>query len=227
MVQIVDTWRMELTIIQKIVVWALPVLFAITLHEVAHGWVASFFGDQTARLSGRLTLNPIKHIDPIGTVVVPLLMLTVSNFIFGWAKPVPVDGRNMRHPRRDLAIVALAGPASNLVMALCWGGVARLALSLQHVSEGWWSIPLIYMGEAGIMINVVLAVLNLIPLPPLDGGRVLQSLLPPRTAYHLSMIEPYSFFILVLLMVTGALSFIMGAPVIFLINLIGNLFGLA
>src|SRR3990167_3363623 len=115
---------MELTIVQKAAVWAIPVIFAITLHEVAHGWVASWFGDKTAKLSGRLTLNPIKHIDLVGTIIVPLLMLMFSNFIFGWAKPVPVDPRNMRNPRRDMALVALAGPASNLVMALFWGLIA-------------------------------------------------------------------------------------------------------
>lgn len=217
---------MELSIIQKIAIWALPILFAITLHEVAHGWVASFFGDQTARLSGRLSLNPLKHIDPIGTVAVPLLMLTVSNFIFGWAKPVPVDARNMRHPRRDMAIVALAGPLSNIFMAICWAGIARMGVIAEHGSAAWWGVPLVYMGEAGIMINVVLAVLNLIPLPPLDGGRVLQSLLPPRVAYHFSMIEPYGFFILILLMFTGALSFIMGPPVFFLMDLIAGVFEL-
>ena len=218
---------MELTIIQKIVIWALPLLFAITLHEVAHGWVASFFGDQTARLSGRLTINPLKHIDPIGTIVVPLLMLIASNFIFGWAKPVPVDPRNMHHPRRDMAIVALAGPLSNIVMAFFWGGIARVGVFADQAGNGWWGIPLIYMGEAGIMINVVLAVLNLIPLPPLDGGRILLSLLPPRAAYYVSMIEPYSFFILILLMITGLLSFVMAPFVFFLINGIGGLFGLA
>jgi Zn-dependent protease len=216
---------MELTLIQKIAVWALPVLFAITLHEVAHGWVASFFGDQTARLSGRLTLNPLKHIDPIGTVLVPLLMLAVSNFIFGWAKPVPVDARNMRNPRRDMAIVALAGPLSNLLMAILWAALARLGVMAGDSGNGWLGVPLVYMGEAGIMINVVLGVLNLIPLPPLDGGKVLQSLLPPRMAYQLSFFEPYSFFVLILLMFTGVLSFIMLPPVIWLISAIRGLFG--
>ena len=218
---------MELSLIQKIAVWALPVIFAITLHEVAHGWVASWCGDQTARLSGRLSLNPLKHVDPMGTVVVPLLMLFISNFVFGWAKPVPVDPRNLRHPRRDMAFVSIAGPLSNILMALFWAAIARLGIFAESVGNGWFGTPLVYMGGAGIMINSVLAVLNLIPLPPLDGGKFLLSLLPRRISYRYSQIEPYSFFILILLLVTGALSFIMSPLVFLLINAIGSLFGLA
>jgi len=217
---------MELTIIQKAAIWAIPVIFAITLHEVAHGWVASWCGDQTARLSGRLTLNPIKHVDLMGTIVVPLLMLAFSNFIFGWAKPVPVDARNMRNPRRDMAYVSLAGPVSNLLMAFFWGAIARLGMYAEMTGNGWFGIPLVYMGGAGIMINVVLAVLNLIPLPPLDGGRLLLSLLPRRLAYQYSQIEPYGFLILVILIFTNILSWIMGPPVFFLISWIGSVFGL-
>lgn len=217
---------MELTIIQKIVIWALPLIFAITLHEVAHGWAASYFGDKTAKLAGRLSLNPLKHIDPVGTVILPLLMLTVSNFIFGWAKPVPVDPRNLRNPRRDMAIVALAGPASNIIMALMWAGIAKLGLIFETGGNTWLGIPLSYMGGAGIMINVVLAVLNFIPLPPLDGSKIIGGFLPPRVMYKYNMIEPYSFIILIILLLTGALSFVMGPPVLFLITWIGNLFGL-
>lgn len=217
----------DLTIIQKIAIWALPLIFAITLHEVAHGFVASLFGDYTAKLSGRLTLNPIKHIDPIGTILIPLIMLYFSNFIFGWAKPVPVDPRNMHHPRRDMAIVALAGPLSNLLMAMFWGLIAKVGFLVEQGNGAWFGIPLIYMGSAGIMINVVLGVLNLIPLPPLDGGKVLSSLLPPRAAYSFNMIEPYGFYILILLMFTGVLSNIMAPFVFFLINMISYLFGLA
>jgi len=216
---------MELTIVQKIAVWAIPLLFAITAHEVAHGWVASLCGDQTARLSGRLTLNPLKHIDLMGTIVVPLLMLTISNFIFGWAKPVPVDGRNMRHPRRDMIWVAAAGPMSNLVMALIWAAIAKSSLYLP-ASYDWLSVPLSLMGEAGIIINVVLAVLNFFPLPPLDGGRILTNLLPPRIAWEFSRIEPYSFFILILLLMTGVLSFVMSPLVYGLVHGIMGLFGL-
>lgn len=213
--------------VQKIAVWAIPILFAISLHEVAHGWVASLFGDQTARLSGRLSLNPIKHIDPVGTVLVPLLMLLVTNFIFGWAKPVPVDARNLRHPRRDMAFVALAGPLANLVMAFLWGVAAKIGIMAKEGGNDWLGIPLIYMGSAGIMINVVLGVLNLVPLPPLDGGKILSSILPPRAAYQLSRIEPYSFLILILLLFSGILSNVIAPFVFLLINLITSVFGLS
>ncbi|OGT38333.1 MAG: peptidase [Gammaproteobacteria bacterium RIFCSPHIGHO2_12_FULL_37_14] len=218
---------MDLSIPQKIAVWAIPVLFAISLHEVAHGWVASWFGDQTAKLSGRLSLNPIKHIDPIGTVLLPLLMLMVSNFIFGWAKPVPVDPRNLHHPRRDMAFVALAGPFSNIIMAFFWGLVAKMGMLAEASGYSEIGIPLTYMGGAGIMINVVLGVLNLIPIPPLDGGKVLMSILPPRAAYRLGFLEPYGFLILVLLLFTGILSQVIAPFVYFTINLIGSVFGLA
>jgi Zn-dependent protease len=218
---------MDLSIVQKISIWIIPLLFAITLHEVAHGWVASWFGDQTARLSGRLTINPVKHIDMVGTILVPLLMLAVSNFIFGWAKPVPVDARNMKHPRRDMALVALAGPLANILMAFFWGGIAKVGLMLEISGNAWFGLPLIYMGGAGIMINVALAVLNLIPLPPLDGGRLLSYALPPRLAYRFSLIEPYGFIILLLLMVTGILMQIMQYPATILINWISSVFGLA
>ncbi len=215
----------ELSLPQKIAIWALPVLFAITLHEVAHGWVASRFGDQTARLSGRLTLNPLKHIDLVGTIIVPLLLLMFTGFIFGWAKPVPVDARNLHNPRRDMAIVSAAGPLSNLLMACLWGGLAKIGVSLLSASP-WFAVPLVYMGEAGIMINVVLAVLNCLPIPPLDGGRILASLLPPRMAWYTLYIEPYSFFILILLMVTGILSYIIAPPIMWISQAIASVFGL-
>lgn len=214
---------MHPTMIQNITIWALPILFAISLHEVAHGWVASWFGDQTARFSGRLTLNPLNHIDLVGTIIVPLFMLLTTNFVFGWAKPVPVDPRNMRNPRRDMLFVALAGPLANLLMALAWGGLAKLGLMLDMQGNEWLGMPLMLMGRTGIMINVVLAVLNLLPLPPLDGGKVLMSALPPRTAYQLSVLEPYAFLILVLLMFSGVLSHIMLPPVAFLIDGIATL----
>ena len=216
----------DLTLIQKIAVWALPLIFAITLHEVAHGFVALLFGDQTAKLSGRLSLNPIKHIDMLGTIVIPFLMLLASNFIFGWAKPVPVDARNMHNPRLDMAFVALAGPLANLLMALCWGGIAKLGLLADQSGSLWLGIPLSYMGGAGIMINVVLGVLNLIPIPPLDGGKVLSAILPPRAAYTFSLIEPYGFIILLLLIFSGLLSYIMSPLVFLLISLIADLYGL-
>jgi len=224
--EIMDTSTMEPTQIQYITVMAIPLLFAITLHEVAHGWVASFFGDQTARLSGRLTLNPIKHIDPIGTIVVPVLCLVMGGFIFGWAKPVPVDQRNLNHPRRDMAIVALAGPLSNLLMALFWGGIAKIGFMLRSSGNVWLGEPMYLMGMVGISVNVMLAVLNFIPFPPLDGGRILSSLLPRRAAYRLSLIEPYSFWILLILIMSGLLFKIMIPFVILLVSAIQILYGL-
>ena len=214
---------MELTAVQQIAIWAIPIIFAITLHEVAHGWVASKFGDQTAKLAGRLTINPIKHIDLMGTIVVPILMLLMGGFIFGWAKPVPVDPRNMRNPRYNMVIVALAGPVSNLVMALFWAGIVKLGLNL----NAWFGVPLIYMGQAGIMINLVLCVLNCLPIPPLDGGRVLSNLLPGRLGWILYRLEPYGFFIIILLMISGLFSFILRPAIAFLLEWITVLFGLS
>lgn len=191
---------------------ALPVLFAITVHEVAHGWVAKQLGDSTAQRLGRLTLNPIKHIDPIGTVVVPVLMLMVGGFIFGWAKPVPVTYENLRRPKRDMAIVAAAGPGANLVMALMWALIAKLG-TLMPESLSWAATPLIYMGKIGVAINAVLMVLNLLPLPPLDGGRVAVGMLPNRIGWQLARVEPFGFFVLLALLATGLLSMIIGPPV--------------
>ena len=221
-----DSRIMDISLIQKIAIWVLPLIFAITLHEVAHGWVASWFGDQTARLAGRLTFNPAKHIDPLGTVVIPLLMLMLSNFIFGWAKPVPVDPRNFRNPRRDMAIVALAGPVTNILMALFWGLIFKAGMMIQATGNAWLGIPLVYMGAAGIMINVVLAVLNLIPLPPLDGAKIFSSILPRRASYWFDMVEPYSFIILILLLITGILGRIIGPIAYFLITSIYQIFSL-
>jgi Zn-dependent protease len=155
----------ELTLANKIAIWIIPVVFGITVHEVAHGWVANRFGDPTARLAGRLTLNPVKHMDPVGTVVVPLLMLYFSGFILGWAKPVPVDARRLNNPRRDMAIVALAGPGSNILMALMWALVVKLGL-FYHSALSGAAVLLVFMGVAGVFINTILCVLNLLPLPP-------------------------------------------------------------
>lgn len=201
---------MELSLIQKIVVWALPVVFAITLHEVAHGWAAKYLGDRTAEMMGRLTLNPIRHVDPIGTVALPLLMLAISPFVFGWAKPVPVTWENLRNPRRDMALVAVAGPAANLVMAVFWVLVIKLAILFpMAVSEFF-----ILMGFAGIVINLVLMILNLLPIPPLDGSRLVSSVLPGPWAYNYSRLEPYGIIILLGLLVTGLLGKILGPIVL-------------
>jgi Zn-dependent protease len=191
--------------IQLLAVIALPVLFAITVHEAAHGWVASRFGDQTARMLGRVTFNPLKHIDPIGTVVVPLVTFLMTGFLFGWAKPVPVNTRNLHHPRRDMALVALAGPGANLLMAVLWGLAVNLGLALWDVSQ-WLALPLVYMGAAGVLVNVLLMVLNLFPLLPLDGGRVLNAVLPPSLAAKFSRLEPVGLIVLLLALVTGVLA---------------------
>ncbi len=197
---------MELSLIQKIVVWALPVIFAITLHEVAHGWAAKYLGDRTAEMMGRLTLNPVRHIDPIGTIAMPLLLLLVSPFVFGWAKPVPVTWENLRNPKRDMALVAIAGPAANLAMVLFWVLVIKLAGLFEGALPASGVEFLYLMGAAGIIINIVLMVLNMIPIPPLDGSRVVSSMLPGAWANSYSRLEPYGLVILLVLLVTGVLG---------------------
>lgn len=195
----------DLNLAQRIAVWLLPVLFGITVHEVAHGWVAKQLGDPTAMMLGRLTLNPVKHIDPVGTILVPGILLLVSGMMFGWAKPVPVTWENLKRPKRDMALVALAGPGANLVMAIAWALLVKLGVvlysSMETVAE-----PLIFMGIAGIFVNTILLVLNLLPLPPLDGGRVLAGMLPNKLAWKLSRVEPYGLIILLALLFTGMLG---------------------
>ncbi len=215
----------QLSLIQKFAIWVLPVLFAITVHEVAHGWVASKLGDKTALMMGRLTLNPIKHIDILGTIIVPMVLFILGGFIFGWAKPVPVTWVNLKKPKRDMALVALAGPIANLLMALMWAGIARLGLYIGQ--EHWPGALAIYMmGLAGILINIVLMIVNLIPIPPLDGGRVLSGLLPGPWSAKLDRIEPYGFFILLGLIAVGILWRVIGPPIAIVQTLIMHAFGL-
>jgi len=214
----------ELSLVQRIVVWILPVVFAITVHEVAHGWVAKKRGDKTAWMLGRLTLNPIKHIDPIGTILIPgLLLISGTGFIFGWAKPVPVNMRNLKNPVKDMAIVAAAGPISNVLMAIGWALFGRIGavLDIEAITE-----PMIYMSIAGISINLVLALINLLPIPPLDGSRILSALLPKKLAWQFGRIERYGFFILLFLLYTGALSSILGYPMYVAQKLFFSLAGL-
>lgn len=216
----------ELNTVQTIAVWALPVLFAITVHEVAHGWVARQLGDPTAMMLGRLTLNPAKHVDPIGTLLVPLVLLLMHLPMFGWAKPVPVTWDNLKKPKRDMALVAAAGPGANLLMALVWAGVMKLGLTLGGGANAWLGQPLAYMGFAGIQINVVLMVLNLLPLPPLDGGRILTGVLPGPLAWKVSRIEPYGFIILLVLLASGLLGALLNTPINGVVKTIFGLFKL-
>jgi Zn-dependent protease len=203
---------------------AIPVVFAITVHEVAHGWVARHFGDHTAEMQGRLSLNPIRHIDPIGTVLVPALLLWLGGFLFGWAKPVPVDSRNMRSPRRNMVWVTAAGPAANLTMALVWAFLMMLAQNIEFGTAGDWVWQ---MARIGILINVMLAVFNMLPIPPLDGGQVLTNLLPPGPASNfMERIAPFGLFIVLGLLATGVLSTLIGPPIAALIGLIAGIFGL-
>ncbi|NOS73747.1 MAG: site-2 protease family protein [Methyloglobulus sp.] len=216
----------ELSMIQRIAVWILPVIFAITVHEVAHGWVAKKYGDNTAAMQGRLTINPIKHIDWLGTIIIPgLLLLTGTGFIFGWAKPVPVDARNFKKPRHDMAIVALAGPVSNVLMAIAWALLARIGVTIGANAENI-SLPLIYTGIAGISINLVLALINLLPIPPLDGSRVLTGILPSRLAWQYNQLERYGFIILLILLYTKILNTILAYPMYFAQNLFFSLAGI-
>jgi Zn-dependent protease len=194
--------------VQTIAIYALPVLFAITLHEAAHGYVARHFGDMTAYAQGRISLNPARHIDIIGTIVVPLAILLLSGgrFLFGWAKPVPVNYSALRSPKRDMLWVAAAGPASNLAMALGWAVLLKLAVLLPDNS---FTIPMRLMGEAGIRVNLIFMFLNLLPILPLDGGRILASLLPNRVSWQYARLEPWGLPLLVLLLLTNVLDVVL------------------
>jgi Zn-dependent protease len=192
----------ELTAIQKIAVYALPILFAITVHEAAHGYAAKYFGDFTADKQGRITLNPLKHIDPFGTVILPAITVMLGGILFGWAKPVPVNYANLKNPKKDMFWVAAAGPLSNFVMAIFWALLLNFSNTAPQSAINFLAI----MSLAGININLVLMVLNLLPMPPLDGGRIAVSLLPNHMAYKLAQVERYGFVILVVLMFTGVLG---------------------
>jgi Zn-dependent protease len=220
---------MELNLVQSVAIYAIPVIFAITLHEAAHGYVARRCGDVTAWRLGRVSLNPIRHVDPVGTLLVPLLLLATSKLfggggiLFGWAKPVPVNFQALRRPKRDMLWVAAAGPCANLLMALAW---ALLLKAVSVVPEGYFTTPLGLIAEAGIGVNVVLMALNLLPILPLDGGRIAMSLLPDGLSRAYARSEPLGFPILVLLLMTNALGMILDPLVHASIGLIGDLFRL-
>ncbi len=216
--------------VQTIAVAILPLIFAITLHEAAHGWVASKCGDKTALMMGRVTLNPLKHIDLIGTILIPIILLFISGFVFGWAKPVPVAWQNLKNPRRDMALVALSGPAANLLMALGWGIIAKAAtIYLASSSQSWVAVSGQFFQAAasfGILINCVLLVLNLVPIPPLDGSRVISSILPIRLAQIYERLEPFGIWILLGLLFLGVLGKILSPFIQILLHWIIDLFNL-
>lgn len=216
-------------IIQGIAIYALPVIFAITLHEAAHGYVARHFGDSTAEMAGRISLNPLRHIDLMGTILLPLMMFVTSKLLmgsgllFGWAKPVPVNFNRLRRPKKDMLWVAAAGPGANLLMAFFWAAIIKLGISMP---DSIYVKPMVLMGIAGIEINVVLMVLNLLPLPPLDGGRIAVSLLPNKFAWKFAQIEPYGFVILLILLVSGVLGVVLWPLISITRQMIVMLFGL-
>lgn len=209
----------------KISIWTLPVLLSITLHELGHAWAADKLGDPTARLLGRVSLNPIRHIDPVGTILVPLVLLLLGGFVFGWAKPVPVDERNLASPRRDMAFVALAGPSANLLMALGWAAMFVASERLVAGGHDWLGVPLQLMARVGIILNVVLAVFNMLPLPPLDGSALVAWVLPERLAVPYLSVAPYGLFLLIALVATGFLGRIVNPPIQALLGVFSSLLG--
>lgn len=212
-------------LIVKIAISAVPIIFAITVHEAAHGYAAKYFGDLTAERLGRITLNPLKHIDPLGTIILPAITLMVGGVLFGWAKPVPVNFGALRNPKKDMLWVAAAGPASNLMMAIFWGmllGYVQRGLQAGDFSSSAYLF--VEMAYVGITINIVLMVLNLLPMPPLDGGRIAVSLLPNNLAYQLSRVENYGFIILIALMFMGVLGKILAPFIEFFQQIIFRIF---
>ena len=219
--------NIQFSTVQMVSVWVLPVLFAITVHEVAHGYVAYLLGDKTARILGRLTLNPIKHIDIVGTIIVPLVLLFLNTgMIIGWAKPVPINSRNLNKPRRDMALIALAGPTANLIMTIIWASIAKIATILLALNFPG-ALAIYMMSVAGISINIMLMVLNLLPIPQLDGGHIIAGLLPRSLAIQYDRITPYGFYILLILLALGVINIVMQPIVNFLFTLISNVFGLS
>jgi Zn-dependent protease len=216
-------------LVQTISIYALPVIFGITLHEAAHGYVAKHFGDTTAYVLGRVSLNPVRHIDLVGTIIVPLVILLVTSWgagrgmLFGWAKPVPVNYHALRSPKRDMMWVAAAGPVANLIMALGWALSAKLALVMPR---NYFTDPMFLISQAGVEVNVILMLLNLIPLLPLDGGRIVAGLLPARAADQYARLEPWGFPILLALMFTNVLGIVLGPMVVGSMQLIANAFGM-
>lgn len=215
----------NLTTIQLVCIWLLPVIFAITFHEVMHGYVAKWLGDKTAMLLGRLSFNPLKHIDVVGTVIVPLLTLFLTRMVFGWAKPVPITSKNFRHPKRDMILVSIAGPTANLVSAIAWALIGRGGLFLIDHNVGW-ALAVLYMGQAGIMINVVLCVLNLLPIPPLDGWHIWAALLPRKITFFFERVSLGGLFLLLIFLLSGMLGKIISIPVGYLLQIITKIFGI-
>jgi len=211
--------------IRVIALYAIPGIFAITLHEAAHGYAARHFGDLTAYQAGRITLNPVRHIDAMGTIVVPILILIASQgkYAFGWAKPVPVNFGRLRNPKRDMLWVAAAGPGANLLMAMLWAFVIKAMLGLP---ANYFTEPVLLMARGGIIVNAVLMVLNLLPLPPLDGGRIAVSLLPHKLAFRFARVEPFGLIILLVLMLLGVLGKVMWPFIAGFIGLLASAFGI-
>ncbi|MFK8068517.1 MAG: site-2 protease family protein [Gammaproteobacteria bacterium] len=214
----------ELSLVQKIIVCVPPILLAVTLHEVAHGWVAKINGDRTAELMGRLSVNPIKHVDPVGTILLPAFLAFTTGFIFGWAKPVPVSFNDLNSPKTDMAKVAIAGPASNMVMMIIWAVVLKMSIIAPNSSQ-WITVPLIYMASVGVYINCIMMVLNLLPLPPLDGSRILAAYLPGPLDFKYMKLERYGIFILLALLVFTPLGGLMLSSVQSVVKLFSEFTG--